>query len=125
MKITYESATMQFDIETEGDWLKLTLYKQPDEIQIGQRVRYEAAGVTFVSACQLQITHLFDKDDPTVYILGTESLGGGVPNVHAYRCPNVHAYRCNTVAEALSGGSRLYRGLVTLDKQLMGETNGV
>lgn len=116
MKITYESATMQFDIETEGDRLKLILYKQPDEIQIGRRVRYEAAGVTFMSSHTLQITHLFDKDDPTVYILGSESLGGGVPNVHAHRC--------NTVAEALSGGSRLYRGLVALDKQLTGETNG-
>ena len=117
MKITYESATMQFDIKTEGNWLKLILYKQPDEIQIGQRVRYEAAGVTFMSSHTLQITHLFDKDDPTVFILGSESLGGGVPNVHTYRC--------NTVAQALSGGSRLYRGLVALDKQLMGETNGV
>ena len=117
MKITYESATMQFDIETEGSRLKLTLYKQPDEIQIGRRVPYEAAGVTFMSSHTLQITHLFDKDDPEVYILGTGSLGGGVPNVHTYRC--------NTVAQALSGGSRLYRGLVALDKQLMGETNGV
>ena len=116
MKITYESATMQFDIEIVGSQLKLVLYRQPDKIQIGRRVRYEAAGVTFVSAHQLQITHLFDRDDPTVYILGTESLGVGVPNVHAHRC--------NTVAEALSGGSRLYRGLVALDKQLMGESNG-
>ena len=120
MKITYESATMQFDIEIVGNRLKLVLYKQPDEIQIGRRVRYEAAGVSFVSSYQLQITHLFDKFDkygPMVYILGTASLGGDVPNVHAHRC--------NTVAEALSGGSRLYRGLVALDKQLMGETNGV
>ena len=117
MKITYESVTMRFDIEMEGNLLKLTLYKQPDEIQIGRRFPYEAAGVTFVSAGHLQITHLFDKyDSPTVYILGTESLGVGVPNVHAHRC--------NTVAEALSGGSRLYRGLVALDK-LMGETTGV
>ena len=117
MKITYESATMQFDIEMEGNRLKLTLYRQPDEIQIGRRVPYEAAGVTFMSSHQLQITHLFDKETPTVYILGNERLGGGVPDVHAHRC--------NTVAEALSGGSRLYRGLVALDKQLMGETNGV
>ena len=117
MKITYESVTMQFSIEVIGNQLKLVLYRQPDKIQIGRRVRYEAAGVTFVSSHQLQITHLFDKhDSPTVYILGTDSLGGGVPNVHAYRC--------NTVAEALSGGSRLYRGLVALDKQLMGESNG-
>ena len=116
MKITYESVTMQFSIEVIGNQLKLVLYRQPDKIQIGRRVPYEAAGVTFVSAHQLQITHLFDKDDPTVYILGNESLGGGVPNVHAYRC--------DTVAEALSGGSRLYHGLVALDKQLMGESNG-
>ena len=120
MKITYESATMQFDIEIVGSRLKLTLYKQPDEIQIGRRVRYEAAGVAFKSSHELQITHLFDEDDPTVYILGTESLGGGVPNVHAHRC--------NTVAEALSGGSRLHRGLVALDeqldKQLVGEIDG-
>ena len=116
MKITYESATMQFDIEMEGNQLKLVLYRQPDKIQIGRRVPYEAAGVTFVSSNTLQITHLFDKHNPpTVYILGTASLGGGVPNVHAYRC--------NTVAEALSGGSRLYHGLVALDK-LMGESNG-
>ena len=111
MKITYGSAAMQFDIEIVGSRLKLILYKQPDKIQIGWRVPYEAAGVTFVSAHQLQITYLFDKDDPTVYILGNESLGGGVPNVHAYRC--------DTIAEALSGGSRLYHGLVALDKQLI------
>ena len=116
MKITYESATMQFDIEIVGNLLRLTLYKQPDEIQIGRRVPYKAAGVTFMSSHQLQITYLFDKDDPEVYILGNGSLGGGVPDVHAYRC--------NTVAEALSGGSRLYRGLVALDKQLMGEIDG-
>ena len=117
MKIAYESATMQFDIEVAGNLLKLTLYKQPDRIRRGHCVPYKAVGVTFKSAQVLQITHLFDKDDPTVYILGTESLGGGVPNVHAHRC--------STVAEALSGGSRLYRGLVALDKQLMGETTGV
>ena len=116
MKITYESATMQFDIEMEGNLLKLTLYKQPDEIQIGRRVPYKVAGVTFMSSHHLQITYLFDKDGPEVYILGNERLGGGVPDVHAYRC--------NTVAEALSGGSRLYRGLVALDKQLMGEIDG-
>ena len=115
MKITYESVTMRFDIEMEGILLRLTLYKQPDKIQIGRCVPYEAAGVTFESSNTLRITQLFDKKTPTVYILGTESLGGGVPNVHAYRC--------STVAEALSGGSRLYRGLVALDK-LMGETNG-
>ena len=113
MKITYESATMQFDIEVAGDLLKLTLYKQPDVIQIGRRVPYEAAGVTFASSCTVQITHLYDEDGrPTVYILGTGSSS------------NSHAYRCNTVADALSGGSRLYRGLVALDKQLMGESNG-
>ena len=116
MKITYESATMQFDIEMERNRLKLTLYKQPDEIQIGRRVPYKVAGVTFVSAHHLQITPLFGEETPTVYILGNESLGGGVPNVHAYRC--------DTIAEALSGGSRLYRGLVALDKQLMGEIDG-
>ena len=116
MKITYESATMQFDIEMERNRLKLTLYRQPDEIQIGRRVPYKVAGVTFMSSHTLQITYLFDKDDPEVYLLGNGSLGGGEPNVHAYRC--------NTVAEALSGGSRLYRGLVALDKQLMGEIDG-
>ena len=110
MKITYESATMQFSIEVVGNQLKLTLYKQPDEIQRGHRVPYEAAGVTFVSSCTVQITHLFDKDDPTVYILGE---GGR----------NSHVYSCDTATEALSGGSRLYRGLVALDK-LMGEING-
>ena len=113
MKITYESATMQFDIEVVGSRLKLTLYKQPDEIQRGRRVPYEAAGVTFVSSCTVQITHLFDKDGPTVYVLGTDSYS------------NSHVYRCDTIAEALSGGSRLYRGLVALDKQLMGEIDGV
>ena len=116
MKITYESATMQFDIETEGDRLRLTLYKQPDEIQIGRRVHYEAAGITFMSSQSLHIAHLFDEDNPTVFILGRVSLGGGVPNVHACRC--------NTVAEAVSGGTRLYRGLVALDKQLLGEIDG-
>ena len=114
MRITYESATMQFDIEMEGDRLKLTLYKLPDEIQSGRRVRYEAAGITFIYSHTLQITYLFNKNDPSVYILGTGSLGG--------------AYRCNTVAEdvaeAVSGGSRLYRGLVALDKQLMEEIDG-
>ena len=35
MKITYESATMQFSIEVVGNQLKLTLYKQPDKIQRG------------------------------------------------------------------------------------------
>ena len=112
MKITYASATMQFDIEVVGRQLKLTLYRQPDRIQIGRLVPYEAAGVTFVSSCTVQITHLFDKDTPTVYILGSRE---------AY---NTHAHRCNTVADALSGGSRLYHGLVALDKQLMGESNG-
>ena len=110
MKITYESATMQFDIEVVGNQLGLTLYKQPDRIRRGWRVPYKAAGITFKSAHRLQITHLFDKDDPTVYILGE---GGR----------NSHAYRCDTVAEALSGGSRLYRGLVALDK-LVGELDG-
>ena len=113
MRITYESATMQFNIEVVGNQLGLTLYKQPDEIQIGRSVRYEAAGVIFTSSYTLQITHLFDKDDPTVYILGTESLGGGGRNSHVCRC--------DTVAEALSGGSRLYRGLVALDKQKLWE----
>lgn len=102
MKITYESATMQFDIEIVGNLLGLTLYKQPDRIRRGWRVPYEAAGVTFMSSQVLQITHLFDKDDPTVYILGE---GGR----------NSHVYRCDTAAEALSGGSRLYHGLVGLD----------
>ena len=111
MKITYTSATMQFDIEVVGCQLKLTLYRQPDKIQIGRCVPYEAAGVTFLSSWNLQITQLFDKDTPTVYI-----LGNGADN-------NTHAHRCNTVADALSGGSRLYRGLVALDK-LMGESNG-
>ena len=106
MKITYESATMQFDIEVVGTLLKLTLYKQPDEIRRGWRVPYMAAGITFVSSCTVQITHLYDKDErPTVYILGTDSYS------------NSHGYRCDTATEALSGGSRLYRGLVALDKQ--------
>ena len=112
MKITYESATMQFDIEVVGNQLGLTLYKQPDRIRRGHCVPYKAVGVTFKSAQVLQITHLFDKDAPTVYILGAVGR-------------NSHGYRCETVAEALSGGSRLYRGLVALDKQLMGETTGV
>ena len=115
MKITYGSATMQFDIEIVGSRLKLILYKQPDEIQIGRCVPYKAAGVTFMSSHSMRITYLFDKETPTVYILGNERLGGGVLDVHAHRC--------DTVAEALSGGSRLYRGLVALDK-LMGESNG-
>ena len=117
MKITYESAIMQFDIEIVGILLRLTLYKQPDEIQIGRRVPYKVAGVTFMSSHTLQITYLFDKEAPEVYILGNESLGGGVPDVHAYGC--------KPVAEVLSGGSRLYHGLVALDKQLMGEIDGV
>ena len=109
MKITYESATMQFDIEVVGTLLQLTLYKQPDKIQRGWRVPYKAAGITFVSSCTVQITHLYDKDErPTVYILGTDSYS------------NSHVYRCDTATEALSGGSRLYRGLVALDKQFMG-----
>ena len=106
MKITYASATMQFDIEVVGCQLKLTLCRQPDKIQIGRHVPYEAAGVTFLSSWAVQITHLFDKDTPTVYILGEGAV-------------NVHAHRCKTVTEALSGGSRLYHGLVALDK-LMG-----
>ena len=108
MKITYTSATMQFDIEVVGTRLQLTLYKQPDRIHRGWRVPYKAAGITFVSSCTVQITHLYDKDDPTVYILGTDSYS------------NSHVYRCDTATEALSGGSRLYRGLVALDKQFMG-----
>ena len=111
MKITYESATMQFSIEVVGNQLKLTLYKQPDGIRRGHCVPYKVAGITFKSAHMLQITHLFDKDDPTVYILGE---GGRNSNV----C------RCDTVTEALSGGSRLYRGLVALDKQLVWEIDG-
>ena len=111
MKITYESATMQFDIEVVGNQLKLTLYKQPDRIRRGWRVPYEAAGITFKSSQTLQITHLFDKDDPTVYILGESGRN------------NSHVCRCDTAAEALSGGSRLYRGLVALDK-LVGELDG-
>ena len=111
MKITYESATMQFSIEVVGNQLKLTIYKQPDRIRRGWRVPYMAAGVTFKSAQLLQISHLFDKDDPTVYVLGEGSR-------------NSNVYRCDTVAEALSGGSRLYRGLVALDKQLVGELDG-
>ena len=106
MKITYESATMQFSIEVVGNQLKLTLYKQPDRIRRGWYVPYMAAGITFKSAQQVQTTYLFDKDHPTVYILGD---GGR----------NSHVYSCDTVAEALSGGSRLYRGLVALDKQLV------
>ena len=106
MKITYESATMQFSIEVVGNQLKLTLYKQPDRIRRGWRVPYEAAGITFKSSQMVQISPLFDKDDPTVYILGECSR-------------NSHVYSCDTVAEALSGGSRLYRGLVALDKQLV------
>ena len=108
MKITYESATMQFDIEVVGNQLGLTLYKQPDRIRRGWRVPYVAAGITFTSSHSLQITHLFDKDDPTVYILGESGR-------------NSHVYRCYTATEALSGGSRLYRGLVALDEQLVGE----
>ena len=104
MKITYESATMQFDIEVVGNQLGLTLYKQPDRIRRGWYVPYMAAGITFKSAQTVQISHLFNKDDPTVYILGE----GGRDS---------HVYSCDTVAEALSGGSRLYRGLVALDKQ--------
>ena len=110
MKITYESATMQFDIEVVGNQLGLTLYKQPDRIRSGWGTPYLVAGVTFKSVKMLQITHLFDYD-PTVYILGD---GGR----------NSHVYRCDTAAEALSGGSRLYRGLVALDKQLVGEITG-
>ena len=111
MKITYESATMRFDIEIVGNRLKLTLYKQPDRIRRGWCVPYVAAGVTFKSSQMLQITYLFDKDHPTVYILGESGR-------------NSHGYRCYTVTEALSGGSRLYRGLVALDKQLVGEIDG-
>ena len=111
MKITYESATMRFSIEVVGNQLGLTLYKQPDKIQRGRSVPYEVAGVTFKSSQLLQITHLFDKDDPTVFILGE---GGR----------NSHVYRCDTATEALSGGSRLYRGLVALDKQFVGELDG-
>ena len=111
MKITYESATMQFNIEVVGNQLGLTLYKQPDKIQRGHRVPYMAAGVTFMSSQTLQITHLFNKDHPTVYILGESGR-------------NSHVYRCDTATEALSGGSRLYRGLVALDKQLVGEIDG-
>lgn len=111
MKITYESATMQFDIEVVGTLLQLTLYKQPDRIRRGRCVPYMVAGVTFKSSQLLQITHLFDKDDPTVFILGE---GGR----------NSHVYRCDTATEALSGGSRLYRGLVALDKQFVGELDG-
>ena len=111
MKITYESATMQFDIEIVGNQLGLTLYKQPDRIRRGWCVPYLVAGVTFKSVKMLQITHLFENYDPTVYILGD---GGR----------NSHVYRCDTVAEALSGGSQLYRGLVALDKQLVGEIDG-
>ena len=106
MKITYESATMQFSVEVVGNQLKLTLYKQPDRIRRGWYVPYEAAGITFKSAQTVQISHLFNKDDPTVYILGE----GGRDS---------HVYRCDTVTEALSGGSRLYRGLVALDKQFV------
>lgn len=107
MKITYESATMQFDIKVVGNQLGLTLYKQPDRIRRGQCVPYEAAGITFKSSRVLEIPYLFfDKYDPIVYVLGE---GGR----------NSHVYRCNTAAEALSGGSRLYRGLVALDKQLV------
>ena len=111
MKITYESATMQFSIEVVGNQLKLTIYKQPDKIRRGWRVPYMAAGITFKSAQMLQISHLFDKDDPIAYVLGEGSR-------------NSNVYRCDTVAEALSGGSRLYRGLVALDKQLVGEIDG-
>ena len=106
MKITYESATMQFSIEVVRNQLKLTLYKQPDKIQRGRRVPYMVAGVTFKSSQVVQISHLFNKDDPTVYVLGEDGR-------------NSHVYRCDTVAEALSGGSRLYRGLVALDKQFV------
>ena len=108
MKITYESATMQFDIEVVGNQLGLTLYKQPDSIRRGRRVPYVAAGVTFVSSQILQITHLFDNNPPTVYILGESGR-------------NSHVHRCDTATEALSGGSQLYRGLVALDEQLVGE----
>ena len=104
MKITYESATMQFSIEVVGNQLKLTLYKQPDRIRRGWCAPYLVAGVTFKSSRMVQLTHLFDKDHPTVYILGDSGR-------------NSHVYSCDTVAEALSGGSRLYRGLVALDKQ--------
>ena len=107
MKITYTSATMQFDIEVVGTRLQLTLYKQPDRIRRGWRVPYMAAGITFMSSQLVQITYLFDKDDPIVCILGEGSR-------------NSHGYRCDTATEALSGGSRLYRGLVALDKQFMG-----
>ena len=111
MKITYESATMQFSVEVVGNQLGLTLYKQPDRIRRGWYVPYVAAGITFKSAQAVQISHLFNKDDPTVYILGD----GGRDS---------HVYRCDTVTEALSGGSRLYRGLVALDKQFVGEIDG-
>ena len=108
MKITYTSATMQFDIEVVGNRLKLTLYKQPARIRRGWCIPYMAAGIKFTSSQLVQITHLFDKDDTTVFILGTDSYS------------NSHVYRCDTATEALSGGSRLYRGLVALDKQFMG-----
>ena len=111
MKITYESATMQFDIEVVGTLLQLTLYKQPDRIRRGWGVPYKAAGVTFKSSQTVQISHLFNKDDPTVYVLGEDGR-------------NSHVYRCDTATEALSGGSRLYRGLVALDKQFVGELDG-
>ena len=110
MKITYESATMRFSIEVVGNRLGLTLYKQPDRIRRGFCVPYKAVGIKFKSSQTVQITHLFDKDDPTVFILGE---GGR----------NSHVYSCDTVAEALSGGSRLYRGLEALDK-LVGEIDG-
>ena len=109
MKITYESATMQFDIEIVGNQLGLTLYKQPDRIRRGRGVPYLVAGVTFKSVHAVQITHLFDYD-PTVYILGEDGR-------------NSHVFRCDTATEALSGGSRLYRGLVALDERL-GEITG-
>ena len=104
MKITYESATMQFDIEVVGTRLQLTLYKQPDRIRRGWCVPYMVAGIKFTSSHLVQISHLFDKDDPTVYILGEGSR-------------NSNGYICDTATEALSGGARLYRGLVALDKQ--------
>ena len=107
MKITYASATMRFDIEVVGCYLALTIYRQPDKIQLGHHVPYKVAGLTFLSAGHIQITHLFSRD-PTVFVLGRGAL-------------NSHTHRCRTVAEALSGGSRLYHGLVALDKLMEGD----
>ena len=106
MKITYASATMRFDIVVADCLLTLILYRQPDRIRLGARVPYRVTGIKFLSGAVPQITHLFDKDTPTVFVLGNSPS-------------NAHTYVCSNAAQALSGVSRLYHGLVALDKLLV------